>query len=127
AVISPAEFDDPAARERRFADHQHVDELLVSQDGDEHDELSAVSRLALLARLLRPVNRVATKRILAEARAKVWDNTAAMDRARRESPQRYAEVLGELEALSAARVADLVAPGQVLLKLARRGFGVRLS
>jgi hypothetical protein len=33
----------------------------------------------------------------------------------------------ELEALSATRVADLVAPGQVILKLARRGFGVLLS
>jgi len=33
----------------------------------------------------------------------------------------------ELEALSAARVAELVAPGQVVLKLARRGFGVLLS
>ena len=32
----------------------------------------------------------------------------------------------ELERLAAARVADLVAPGQVVLKLAVQGFGVRL-
>jgi len=35
-------------------------------------------------------------------------------------------VLADLERLCAARIAELVAPGQVLLKLARRGFGVRL-
>jgi hypothetical protein len=34
--------------------------------------------------------------------------------------------LAELERLAAARVAELVAPGQVVLKLAVRGFGVRL-
>jgi hypothetical protein len=32
----------------------------------------------------------------------------------------------ELDRLCAARAADLVAPGQVILKLARRGFGVTL-
>ena len=35
--------------------------------------------------------------------------------------------LAELEELSRARVADLRAPGQVILKLARRGFGVELA
>jgi len=35
-------------------------------------------------------------------------------------------VQAELERLAAARVADLVAPGQVVLKLAVKGFGVRL-
>ncbi len=34
--------------------------------------------------------------------------------------------LAELEVLSAARVADLLAPGQVLLRLAVAGFGVTL-
>jgi hypothetical protein len=34
--------------------------------------------------------------------------------------------LAQLEELSAAKVADLQAPGQVLLKLAATGFGVRL-
>jgi Family of unknown function (DUF5995) len=38
----------------------------------------------------------------------------------------YAMRLGQLEALSAAKLADLQAPGQVLLKLAATGFGVRL-
>ena len=34
--------------------------------------------------------------------------------------------LGELEVLSAAKIADLLAPGQVLLRLAVAGFGVVL-
>jgi hypothetical protein len=38
----------------------------------------------------------------------------------------YVQRLGELEVLSAARVVDLVAPGQVLLRLAVAGFGVTL-
>ena len=54
------------------------------------------------------------------------DSALALDRARRDSPGRYAAVLAELEDLSAAKLADLVAPGQVLLKLTRRGFGVVL-
>jgi hypothetical protein len=38
----------------------------------------------------------------------------------------YTEVLAQLEELSAAKVAALMAPGPVLLKLAATGFGVRL-
>jgi len=34
--------------------------------------------------------------------------------------------LAELEELTAAKVASLTAPGQVLLRLATTGFGVRL-
>jgi hypothetical protein len=35
-------------------------------------------------------------------------------------------VLAQLEELSAAKVTQLQAPGQVILKLAATGFGVRL-
>jgi hypothetical protein len=56
----------------------------------------------------------------------VWANTRLLDAARRQDAAAYAARLAELEKLSAARVADLVAPGQVVLKLAVRGFGVRL-
>ncbi len=41
-------------------------------------------------------------------------------------PDAYVSVLEQLEELSAAKVAALQAPGQVLLKLAATGFGVRL-
>ncbi|OLB82573.1 MAG: hypothetical protein AUI14_00380 [Actinobacteria bacterium 13_2_20CM_2_71_6] len=126
AVISPAEFDDPAIRARRAADHTHVDDVLLARVGAEDDELRAVSRLTLLDRLLGPLNRAATRRLLTEARSKVWRNTAALDQARRAGPDRYDVLLRKLEALCAARLTELSAPGQVLLKLTRRGFGVVL-
>ena len=66
------------------------------------------------------------KRFLREARRKVWANAIALNRARRHGPGAYAAVLAQLEELSAAKVTTLQAPGQVLLKLAATGFGVRL-
>jgi hypothetical protein len=57
----------------------------------------------------------------------VWRNARALSLARRAGPDAYVTRLAELEGLCAARVADLVAPGQVILKLARKGFGVLLS
>jgi hypothetical protein len=69
---------------------------------------------------------MATRRILTEARRKVWKNTTVLDHARREGPDRYADVLGQLETLCAERLADLTTPGPVLLRFARRGFGVIL-
>jgi hypothetical protein len=56
----------------------------------------------------------------------VWPNAIALNRARKQGPDSYTAVLAELEELSAAKVATLQAPGQVLLKLAATGFGVRL-
>ena len=76
--------------------------------------------------MLQPFNRQGTKRFLKEARRKVWANARALNEARRDGPDAVAARLGELEILSEARVADLRAPGQVILKLARRGFGVVL-
>jgi hypothetical protein len=38
----------------------------------------------------------------------------------------YERRLGQLEALAASRVADLLRPGPVLLRLAVHGFGVTL-
>src|SRR2546421_11653588 len=64
AVISPAEFDDQAVRASRAADHTHVDEVLLARVGAEDDELSAVSRRSLLDRVLAPLNRAATQRLV---------------------------------------------------------------
>jgi hypothetical protein len=124
AVIGPADFDDAAILRGREADHRHVDTVLQSRVGAEDLELGAVSRVTLLDRLLRPANRAASRRFLGEAREKVWRNTRVLDRARRDGS--YEATLGELEQLCGDRVRDLVAPGPVLLKLARRGFGVVL-
>jgi Family of unknown function (DUF5995) len=127
AVISEAEFDDPDVLAGRRADHEHIDRVLVSRVGAEDSELEALSGgRTLVDRLLQPLNRQGTKRFLKESRAKVWANARLLDAARRQGAAAYAARLAELERLSAARVADLVAPGQVVLKLAVKGFGVRL-
>ena len=127
AVISEPEFDDPGLLADRHADHEHIDQVLVSRVGAEDTELEAAGGpRSRTDRLLQPLNRLATKRFLRESRAKVWANTRLLDTARRAGPDAYRSRLAQLEQLAADRVADLMAPGQVVLKLAVRGFGVRL-
>jgi hypothetical protein len=127
AVISDAEFDDPALLERRAADHRHVDGVLAARVGAEDSQLDQVSgRRSLLDRALTPFNQLGTKRFLRESRAKVWGNARSLALARRQGEAAYAARLAELERLAAARVADLTEPGQVILKLAAKGFGVLL-
>ena len=77
-------------------------------------------------RLLTPANRLSSRRFLREARQKVWLNVAELQRARLEGADDYYARLDELEVLSAAKIADLLRPGQVLLRLAMTGFGVTL-
>ena len=125
AVISDQELDDPELVARREADHRHIDDVLVARVGAEDAELQSIGR-SRTDRLLAPLNRLGTKRFLKESRAKVWANTRLLSQARRAGPEAYRARLAELERLAAARVADLVAPGQVVLKLAVKGFGVRL-
>jgi hypothetical protein len=126
AVISPADFDNPEVLRARQDDHRHVDVVLQARVGAEDRELDAVSKVALRDRLLRPANRMASRRFLAEARRKVWGNAAVLDRARRISDEHYATKLAVLEGLCADRVRDLTKPGLVLITLARKGFGVVL-
>jgi hypothetical protein len=127
AVISDEQFDDAALLARREADHRAIDAVLASRVAAEDDELTRLSGPApLVDRLLRPVSRLATQRFLREAREKVWANATVLSRARRQGPDAYAAILAQLEELSTARVTALQAPGQVLLKLAAGGFGVRL-
>jgi hypothetical protein len=125
-VISSADFDNPVVLQRRRADHRHLDTVLQSRVAAEGAEIGAVSKLTLLDRIMLPLNRIAGRRLLAEARAKVWRNAEALDRARRIDPTSHADALAELERRCAARVRDLTAPGPLLINLARRGFGVLL-
>lgn len=126
-VISSEEFADEPLRQRREQDHLQIDRVLLDRVSAEDDELAAQGPRSLLDRLLAPLNRLGTKRFLTEARRKVWQNTIELDRARQQSDDVYRDRLAQLEAVSAGRVSDLAAPGQVLLKLAVRGFGVRLA
>jgi hypothetical protein len=127
AVITPEEFEDKELLAARHADHEHIDQVLVSRVGAEDTELESLGPRSRTDRLLAPLNRLATRRFLRESRAKVWANTRLLDAARRAGPDAYTTRLAELERRSAARVADLTAPGQVVLKLAAKGFGVRLQ
>jgi hypothetical protein len=129
-VITDGEFDDPGLIARRAADHERIDDILASRVAAEDRELAKVEEpgeRTLLDRMLQPFNRQGTKRFLKEARRKVWANARQLSLARRAGPQALSARLAELEELSRARVADLRAPGQVILKLARRGFGVELT
>jgi uncharacterized protein DUF5995 len=122
-VISEADFEDPALMARRNRDHERIDGVLSSRVSAEDTELGD---RPWLDRLLTPFNRAGTKRFLAEARRKVWHNTYELHAARLAGEEAYAERLGELELLSAAKIADLLEPRQVLLHLAFAGFGVTL-
>jgi hypothetical protein len=128
AVITDEEFADPVLLGRRESDHRAIDEVLASRVGAEGDELAGISGPAsALDRLLAPLNRRATRRFLREAREKVWANAVVLSQARASGPQAYASARDQLAELSAAKVTALKAPGQVLLRLAATGFGVRLN
>jgi len=93
---------------------------------DDVHELTAPGGRTLLDRVLTPLNRLGSKRFLREARQKVWHNTLELRDSRVAGADAYAVRLAELELLSAAKIADLLLPGQVLLRLAVAGFGVSL-
>jgi uncharacterized membrane protein len=110
--------------DRRRRDHERIDAVLAGRVAAEDDELGGAR--TLIDRILTPLNRLGSKRFLREARQKVWHNTVELQQARLNGTQAYDARLAELEVLAAARIADLLAPGQVLLRLAVAGFGVVL-
>ena len=126
AVISDAEFSDASLMAARQRDHERIDAVLAARVGAEDVELSASGKKTLLDRVLTPLNRLGSKRFLRESRQKVWHNTVELHQARVAGETAYRTRLAELELLSAARIADLLAPGQVILRLAVAGFGVVL-
>ena len=124
SVITDEEFADPVLIDRRRRDHERIDGVLSSRVAAEDEQIGGAR--TLLDRVLTPANRAASKRFLREARRKVWQNTFALQQARVAGPEAYQRRLAELELLAAAKIAELVAPGQVLLRLAVSGFGVVL-
>ena len=123
-VISDEDFLDPALMNQRRRDHERIDGVLSARVAAEDEELAATGVRSLLDRVLTPLNRLSSQRFLRESRQKVWHNTTELQRARVAGS--YEKRLAELEVLSAAKVADLLRPGQVLLRLAVTGFGVTL-
>jgi hypothetical protein len=126
AVISDADFADQRLIDSRRRDHEAIDGVLSSRVKAEDGQLTAPGGRTLLDRVLTPLNRMSSKRFLREARRKVWHNTLELRDARAAGPDEYRVRLAELELLSAAKIDDLLQPGQVLLRLAVAGFGVSL-
>lgn len=124
AVISPHDFTDSALLASRRRDHERIDAVLSARVKAEDAALEGPRRF--VDRVLTPLNRLSSRRFLREARQKVWHNVVELHTARMISDDAYRIRLAELEVLSAARIADLLAPGQVLLRLAIAGFGVVL-
>jgi Family of unknown function (DUF5995) len=127
-VIPPEDFAAPSVLDGRRRDHERIDDILAARIGAEDVALErAGGRRTAVDRLLAPVNRRASRLFLRESRRKVWVNTRAMHAARMEGAGAYAVRLADLEAVSADRVADLLRPGPVLMRLAVHGFGVTLD
>jgi hypothetical protein len=124
AVITDQDFEDHVVIDRCRRDHERIDQILAGRVTAEDRAMGGAR--SLLDRILTPANRLSSRRFLREARHKVWLNIAELQRARLEGTSTYNDRLAELEVLSAAKIADLLRPGQVLLRLAMTGFGVTL-
>ncbi len=126
AVIDDDEFADAVLMARRRRDHECIDAVLAARVSAEDDELARGGGKTLRDQVLTPLDRLSSRRFLREARRKVWHNTIELQHARLAGADAYRTRLAELELLVAARIDDLLAPGQVLLRLAIAGFGVVL-
>jgi Family of unknown function (DUF5995) len=124
SVISDQDFQDRVVIDKRHRDHERIDKILSARVTAENHAIGGARRR--LDRILTPVNRLSSRHFLREARQKVWLNVAELQRARLDGGDAYNSRLAELEVLSAAKIADLLRPGQVLLRLALTGFGVAL-
>ncbi len=123
-VVGDDDFDHPGLMASRRRDHERIDALIARQVRAEGRRLPGSGRL--VGRVLGPLDRWSTHRFLPAARRQVWANAVDLHEARRAGPTAYAARLAELDVLASARIADLLRPGPVLLRLAARGFGVRL-
>jgi len=130
AVITADDFDNEDVLAKRAADHAQVDSILVRRVPEEDKELARIEEpgdRTFIDRMMQPFNRAGTKRFLKEARKKVWLNARELNEARAQGPEEYGSTLARLEELCRRRVADLVEPRYVIIRLAVHGFGVTLE
>nr|WP_240896843.1 DUF5995 family protein [Kineococcus vitellinus] len=128
-VLDDADVADAELMRRRAADFRHVDTVMLRRMPEESRRLRALGGPAaaeLLSRLLYPLNLLASRHWLVQARVLVWHNAAELSRARAAGPDALRQRTTDLEVLCAAAVDEVLRPGLVLLRLARTGFGVRL-
>jgi hypothetical protein len=111
AVISDADYGDPALLANREADHRHVDQVLAALIDD-----TTPGRFGRVY-----------KRLLRKARAGAWDTAGALAATRRQDASAYQCGLDNLARLVTARAADIIRPGPLLPRLLVRGFGITLT
>ena len=129
SVTTAADRGDDALVAVRLADFTHIDTVMVRRIPEEYGHLRALGgpvRQEVLARLLYPLNSLASRRWLVAARRSVWHNAGELAAADAAGEVELARRVADLEVLCGAKVADLLRPGQVLLRLAVVGFGVTL-
>ncbi|MGJ7442211.1 DUF5995 family protein [Aquipuribacter sp. MA13-6] len=128
-VVTDADSREEALMASRERDHHALDAVIVALVPSESRHLvrAAAAAPGVLDRVLMPLSRAASARLLRDSRRQVWANTAVLLRARREGPDPLRRAVARLEVLSTERVQDLLAPRHPLLHLARHGFGVRLG
>ncbi len=78
AVISDEDFTDAVVIDRRRRDHERIDAVLSSRVSAEDEALGGGR--SWLDTVLTPLNRLASKRFLREARQKVWHNVGSSSR-----------------------------------------------
>jgi hypothetical protein len=127
AVIPAEDFTDHELLARRRRDHESIDRILADRVAEEDLELQrSGGRRTLLDRAITPLNRQAARRMLKEARTSVWCNLAVLHQARDDGDACLTRRVSDLEVLGCRRVADLMRPGPVIMRLAVHGFGVTL-
>lgn len=129
ALVTDAELADPAMQACRHRDFDHIDGVMLRRIPEEYRYLRSVEspgERRLIDQALYPLNIAASRRWLVGARRAVWRNAVELSAARRSGEAALAARMAELERLTAAKVTDLLRPGQVLLRLAVTGFGVAL-
>lgn len=126
-VIPPEDFENGDLVASRRRDHCRVDEILADRIGPEEAELERQGgRRTLFDRAMMPVNRRASRRFLKEARRHVWANAGVLHHARDDGDACLTRRIADLEVAGCERVAELMRPGAVLMRLAVHGFGVDL-
>ena len=123
AVIDEDDFTDPVLLDRRRRDHERIDAILASRVAAEDHAIGGAR--SVLDKILtgQPVE------FAADAPRGPREGVAERGPVARRPAQRGRDLRGpvaELEVLAAAKIADLLRPGQVLLRLAATGFGVVL-
>jgi hypothetical protein len=120
AVVDDADLASAPVLASRLRDHDRINDVLAARTMAEGRLLNG----RLVGRLMLPVNTRLTHRFLPRAREQAWHNVIALAAARQRGAETYAARLHDLDALTSAKVVELLDPRWILPRVAVRGFGV---